>query len=236
VILHRYVDEDAYAYEMFADKYNDDYRSYYFDFQLALEDYKMAIEDACIDIQSHSSILFKDDENTGAIRNTDIHIRNNTLMHIIEPYANEDPESWNEKIDYIFASYAHKDREIVLPILDEMEKYCRVWYDEYIPEGTIWNDEIKKNIQNCGVFVSFISSAYKASSVNCIEEELNYAIEKKKQCMPIYIEDVELEAKLKKFQAIFWFDKKSKNILHAKLKNHLCWGSACFRLCWILLS
>jgi hypothetical protein len=92
VILHRYADEGAYTYDILGDDDNDDSDTYYFDydFHLALEEYKMAIEDARIDIQSHSG------EAAGKLgfRNTDI--RKDTMMDIMTLYEDEEPELKNE--------------------------------------------------------------------------------------------------------------------------------------------
>jgi hypothetical protein len=105
-------------------------------------------------------------------------------------------ESWGEDEKYIFASYAHNDKAVVMPILEELRKGgYRVWYDNNIIPGSEWSDEIAGRIQECGLFVAFISSAYKASE-NCCDE-LSFSIDEKKQRLIVYIEDVQLEKGMK---------------------------------------
>jgi hypothetical protein len=129
-------------------------------------------------------------------------------------------ESWGEDEKYIFASYAHNDKDVVMPILEELRKRgYRVWYDNNIIPGSEWSDEIAERIQECGLFVAFISSAYKASD-NCCDE-LSFSIDEKKQRLIVYIEDVQLEKGMKlrvgRSQAIQKFQEVSDEAFYNRM-------------------
>ena len=66
------------------------------------------------------------------------------------PYKGTEP--------YIFISYAHKDSERVLPIIESLaEKGFRVWYDAGIEAGTEWPDYIAENLENAAVVMALLS-------------------------------------------------------------------------------
>lgn len=80
---------------------------------------------------------------------------------------------------YIFISYAHKDKEIVLPLLSKLNEYgFRIWFDQNIEPASTWDDNIAEHIENAEFFVSMISPAY-LDSQNCLDE-LRYALSQKK--------------------------------------------------------
>ena len=93
--------------------------------------------------------------------------------------------------DYIFISYAHKDSEYVIPVLERMnsEGY-RIWYDDGISPGTEWDANIAKHIRKCSFFMAFISHNYLGSD-NC-KDELSFVRELNKNRVLIYLEDVSL--------------------------------------------
>lgn len=101
----------------------------------------------------------------------------------IRPYKGDEP--------YIFISYAHKDNEIVLSILERMvQDGYRIWYDEGITPGTEWDDEIALHIDKCDSFLAFISNNY-LKSENC-RDELNFVRDLGKERLLVYIEEVTL--------------------------------------------
>ena len=68
------------------------------------------------------------------------------------PYEGTEP--------YIYVSYSHKDREIVLPVLDAMDRRgYRIWYDDGIPAGSSWMATIAERILNCAAGIVFLSSS-----------------------------------------------------------------------------
>ena len=104
-------------------------------------------------------------------------------MAQLKPYEGKEP--------YIFVSYAHRDKDRVLPIVTRMAgEHLRVWYDEGIDPGTEWDMNIAEHIEGCTSFVAFISANYLASD-NC-KDELNFARDLQKERLLIYLEDTKL--------------------------------------------
>lgn len=100
-----------------------------------------------------------------------------------------------EKNKYIFISYAHKDDNIVLPIIKELSSRYNVWFDEGIDPGTEWDEKIAQHIEDCGFFIACMSKNYMASS-NC-KDELNFARDLDKNRLVVYLEEVELSPGMK---------------------------------------
>lgn len=71
---------------------------------------------------------------------------------------------------YIFISYAHKNSEIIAPIVNRLKDYgYSLWYDEGIEYGDKWVRSIEEHIRNASVILSFISPEY-ADSDWCMRE------------------------------------------------------------------
>lgn len=97
---------------------------------------------------------------------------------------------------YIFISYAHKDAEVVLPVLDGMQKNgFRIWFDQGIEAGTEWPEYIAGHLEAAERVIVFMSEAA-AASKNC-RREINYSIEIDKEPLVVYLEPVNLPAGLK---------------------------------------
>ena len=92
---------------------------------------------------------------------------------------------------YIFVSYAHKDSEVVLPIIEKLQKKgFRIWFDKGIEAGSEWPQYIAEHLNDsCCVLVFMSHSA--ADSHNC-RREINFAIELNKELLLIYLEDFEM--------------------------------------------
>ena len=87
----------------------------------------------------------------------------------------------NEK--YIFISYAHKDRDIVISELNLLQEYrCRFWYDEGIEAGEDWAGRIGKSLDSASAVLLFASD-YALKRENVLRE-IQYAIQKK---LPILV-------------------------------------------------
>ncbi len=107
---------------------------------------------------------------------------------------------------YIFISYAHKDSDIVLPIISRLQKDgYRVWYDEGIAPGSNWDEYISSHLDGCAVVMGFLSKSY-VKSQNC-RDELSLTRLKGKPMNLVYIDDVQLSSGLKmrygRIQALF---------------------------------
>ena len=92
---------------------------------------------------------------------------------------------------YIFVSYAHKDSDVVIPMIDAMMAAgFRVWYDQGIQAGTEWPEYIETHMDMCEVVLVCMSPAT-VNSVNC-RNEINYASMLQKEMLVVYLEPTEL--------------------------------------------
>lgn len=104
---------------------------------------------------------------------------------LIAPYEGNAP--------FIFVSYSHRNRDDALSIVERLQKDgYRVWYDEGIHPGSEWDEYIAQYVANCSLFLALLSEEYLLSS-NC-KDELNYARNKEKNRVLIYLKDIELPA------------------------------------------
>ena len=122
--------------------------------------------------------------------------------------------------NYIFVSYAHKDADKVLPLIDELRKNgFSVWYDQGIEAGTEWPEYIAESIKNCGVFLACISPASMQSN-NC-RNEINFALSLKKECLTVYLEETKMTAgmqlQLGSLQALFKNRHKTEKSFYQSL-------------------
>ena len=116
------------------------------------------------------------------------------------------PVAYKGTDPYIFISYAHKDSDIVLPIISRLQKDgYRVWYDEGIAPGSNWDKYISEHLDRCSVVIGFLSKAY-VKSQNC-RDELSLTRLKGKPMNLVYVDDVQLSSGLKmrygRIQALF---------------------------------
>ena len=71
------------------------------------------------------------------------------MYHVrMKPYEGED--------DYIFVSYAHKDSDFVLPIIDNLHDLgYRLWFDEGIEASAEWPEYIEKHMSDAAAVLAF---------------------------------------------------------------------------------
>ena len=68
------------------------------------------------------------------------------------------PNAYEGQEPYIFISYAHKDSNTVLPIIQGLqERGFRVWYDAGIEIGTEWPQYIATHLKHCHSCLAFVS-------------------------------------------------------------------------------
>ena len=54
--------------------------------------------------------------------------------------------------NYIFISYAHKDSDRVMPILEELrDEGYRIWYDDGIAPGSEWPENIAQHLDGAAI-------------------------------------------------------------------------------------
>ena len=95
------------------------------------------------------------------------------------------------KEDYIFISYAHKDTEMIIPILKFLQREgFRIWYDEGIALGSEWPEDIAAHLAKSKVCLAFISQDSLKSN-NC-RREINFALSKNKDFLSIILKPVNM--------------------------------------------
>ncbi|OLS14594.1 MAG: hypothetical protein RBG13Loki_1786 [Promethearchaeota archaeon CR_4] len=88
-------------------------------------------------------------------------------------------------------SYAHADKSRVYPELKRLhEQGYNFWYDEGIPPSTDWPETIGTAIARSSYFVVFFSKA--AISNEHAKKEIYFACDKRKNIIPIYLEETTL--------------------------------------------
>ena len=99
------------------------------------------------------------------------------------------PKAYEGNEPYIFISYAHKDSDKVIPIIQALQdRGFRVWYDEGLEVGSSWSDMIEEYLFKCACTICFISPNF-LNSQNC-QDEIDYAKEIKKSPLIVYLEDM----------------------------------------------
>lgn len=92
---------------------------------------------------------------------------------------------------YVFVCYAHEDAKTVYAELAWLnDQGINIWYDEGISAGQIWRAEIARALDGSTQVLYYVSSAALASD-HC-NREINYALDKRFEVLPVYLEEVEL--------------------------------------------
>jgi formylglycine-generating enzyme required for sulfatase activity/dienelactone hydrolase len=103
--------------------------------------------------------------------------------------------AYHGKDPFCFISYSHDDSVLIFDELERLDQSgFRFYYDEGIHPAHTWHDELAGAIENCDLFIFFVSSNSVASS-NC-QREINFALDREKPVLAIHIEDVDLSAGL----------------------------------------
>lgn len=118
----------------------------------------------------------------------------------------------------IFISYSHKDSEIVIPIVEELDKTYNCWIDKDISYGSKWRNEITTAITKSSVVLYFVSNN-SVISEECIKE-IELSIKLNKKIIPIIIEEVNCNYKLvKEINELQWIYLDDIYKLFTVLKN-----------------
>ena len=103
----------------------------------------------------------------------------------LAPYHGSEP--------YIFISYSHRNSARAAEIISNLNRAgFRVWYDQGLIPGREWDDNIARIIMGCSYFIALLTQEYLASD-NC-KDELNFARDKDKPLLLIYLDEVALPA------------------------------------------
>ncbi|MBD3352562.1 MAG: TIR domain-containing protein [Candidatus Lokiarchaeota archaeon] len=107
-------------------------------------------------------------------------------------------KAFNYKDNYspfVFVSYAHKDRNEVYPIINQLHKRgIPIWYDEGIEPADEWLETIADALSHCRVFLVFISN--NSIKRNNVKREVHQAMKRydkdEVKIVPVYLEDTVL--------------------------------------------
>ena len=92
---------------------------------------------------------------------------------------------------FIFVSYSHADRKMVLPELQRLREYgFNIWYDEGIVPGSSWREEIAQAIRGASAFIFFVTP--KSSQSEHCQKEAYFALDLKCPVICIYLQSTEL--------------------------------------------
>ena len=130
---------------------------------------------------------------------TEVPLRINVDSQYVEPQARPDvfEESSAEPYRKIFASYSHKDTEIV----EDFENYLEAVGDQYLRDvktlrsGEVWSERLEEMIRDASVFQLFWSSNSMPSKF--VKQEWEYALRlgRPKFIRPVYWEEPMPESK-----------------------------------------
>lgn len=97
---------------------------------------------------------------------------------------------------YIFVSYAHQDSAGVYPDITWLHQQgFNVWYDEGIPPGEVWREELARAIEDCAAALYFVTPR-SVTSENCLKE-VNFALENRHAVIAVHLEPTEMSAGLR---------------------------------------
>ena len=113
---------------------------------------------------------------------------------------------YNGKDSFVFVSYAHRDSDVVFEMIARMQRDgYRVWFDEGITPGKDWDCILADRIEQCSLFLAFLSENYLGSG-NCTDE-LFFARDMEKPLLLAFLDSSTLSGgmrmRLGRTQAIF---------------------------------
>ena len=101
------------------------------------------------------------------------------------------PIAYEGKEKYIFISYAHKDSDTVLRIMNSLQSAgYRIWYDDGIIPGSEWPENIAMHLNDAAMVIAMISPNSMASH-NC-RREINFALSKQKPVLSVVVVPTEM--------------------------------------------
>ncbi|MFX1256428.1 MAG: TIR domain-containing protein [Promethearchaeota archaeon] len=140
-------------------------------------------------------------------------------------------KAYNGTNPYIFVSYSHADSQEVYPLIQWMhDEGFNIWYDEGIPPASEWPDEIARALLGCEFFIVFMTKSAMKSIY--VRNEINFAINKGKKILSIFLEPFKLRHGLELLMGIYQyineydmeeatFKKKVIDTLHSIFKSDL---------------
>lgn len=131
-------------------------------------------------------------------------------------------KTYSGKEKFVFISYSHKNSDIILKVVETLDKLnYRQWYDGGIKAGSNWPEIVASHLLNSDTVVFFISKTF-VTSQNC-QREVNYAVAENKKMICVYLEDVKLtadmEMQLSSATSFNAFDLSSTDIANKIIDN-----------------
>jgi hypothetical protein len=103
----------------------------------------------------------------------------------------EKPIAYRGSEPFVFVSYAHADAELAYPIISGLqERGMRIWFDDGLDAGDIWEDVIPDHVEQCAAMLCLVSTRF-TDSKNC-KNEIRYASELNKGLLILHLETGEL--------------------------------------------
>ncbi len=97
---------------------------------------------------------------------------------------------------FVFVCYAHADVERVYPHIERLRADgIEVWFDRGIRAGTVWREVVTEALDR-STHVVFFVSRNSLESEHC-DPEVQYALDKRKVVIPIFLERTELSPPLR---------------------------------------
>ena len=82
----------------------------------------------------------------------------------------------DEEKPFIFISYSHKDRDVILSIISDLyESGWKIWYDEGLTIGDKYDETLETHVRDCSAFLLFVTE----NSLNSLyveENEIPWAV------------------------------------------------------------
>lgn len=89
-----------------------------------------------------------------------------------------DKKQFQSDKPYIFISYCHQNIDLVMPLIDELQKKYNIWYDDAISPASEWADVIADKLKNCTALL-FAVTKESLESTNC-KDEIHFARDNQK--------------------------------------------------------
>jgi len=124
---------------------------------------------------------------------------------------------------YIFVSYAHADGEQVFVELEALTRAgYRIWYDEGIDPGNEWPDEIARALNECSLFLVYVTP--RSVESRNVRNEINFGLNHDKPFLAVHLEEtalpIGLELRMGDIQAIMKWRMSDQAFRH-KLRRAL---------------
>ena len=104
---------------------------------------------------------------------------------------------------YYFVSYSHRDfKSVLVDIIELQSRGIKIWYDRGLETGVSWLEDVCRKIDSYYCKGVMIYASDNLLQSEACQKELNQAIQSRKSCLVVKLNDVELTDDLVSFPAI----------------------------------